>query len=216
MRKYFIVAGAVALIGLAIWVLTGMRAEPPAPESWQLIRSGKMAEIEVEKTLYRKVGEAHFFIHVRIRNTTDRAIGIDVRDYSKVVYPNQWGALKEEQRGMINESRVRHAPLDDTQRAELLKEFKANRLTAIAPGQVIDYFREFNAREPDKFEKQTLGYRFLFISLDGVSAVTDGEGVEQISCAWEEGNPRGMTDLIIPVPIAWKNIPAGGNIVRRR
>jgi hypothetical protein len=217
MRMHAIVViAAVALIACAHWAVAGNAADrrADAEDGWHVVHRGAMAIVEVEKALYEKPGERHFFVHVRVRNTTNQPITADLRNDPGVVYPNQWGPLDEAKRGDINEEHRKYEPLNDARRAEVLKALNAHKLTAIAPSKSIDYYRAFNASTRGDVEKRTARHRFLFISLDGEQIVTDGEKVEQVSCGWGVDKPADVaTDVFLPVPLPWKTIPDGGTII---
>ncbi len=229
MRKYFIVFGVVlvlGLIGLTACMRSGETAKSPGagqslPEQveagqlvdqWHMICAADMATVEVEKALYDRAGDGYFFIHVRIRNTTDHVIAVQLRNGTNVIYPNQWGALMQDHRSVIDEMRLIHAPFDDAQRAGLIKDFKSKQMAAIEAGGTIDYYRAFNASGRSDVENRTAKSPYMFISLDGVLNFSDGVAAEQISCA-REGAGSAATDLILSTPIVWKRIPVGGRVI---
>ena len=181
-------------------------------EPWHLLRKGKLATVEVERTLYEKPGHPHFFVHIRVTNDTDRILGVDLRDYWKVVYPNQWGPLSVDHRECIDEGRVDYPPLEQAARDNLLADLRGGKLTTIPAGKVVDYYREFNASGRADVEKALKDQKYLFVSLNGQQLLTDGKHVEQIPCDWEQ-TETGNTDLIIAAPAPWKKIPDTSRIV---
>ena len=90
------------LTGLSAILAERTPATQPAA-GWHLLGASKLGKLEVEKTLYDKPGQEHFFIHVRVLNTSDRPIAVDLRNYWRVIYPNQWGPEDQARRGVINE-----------------------------------------------------------------------------------------------------------------
>lgn len=179
--------------------------------AWQVMATNALAVAAVERVLYERANDPHFFIRVRITNTTDRPIGVDLRDYRQVIYPNQWGINQESQRGVIDERRVPPTPLP----AKLTEDFVAGKLTGIAPGEAVDYYREFNASGRKEIEAQAQkdAVKYLVVSLDGAVPVTDGKAVETLSCVWDGGRNTGNTDLVVPLPVRWNAIPGGVQVV---
>lgn len=112
--------------------------------AWQVMASNALAVGAVERVLYERTNDPHFYIHVRITNQSGRPIGADLRDYWQVIYPNQWGLSQDPNRRVIDERRITPVAGKST----LVPEFAGGRLTRIAPGQSVDYYREFNASSP--------------------------------------------------------------------
>lgn len=88
-------------------------------------------------------------------------------------------------------------------------------VTRIEPGQSVDYYREFNASSRKEVEEQARreAGMYLVVSLDGQMPVTDGQRVETLSCVWESGRGSAGTDLAIPLPLKWKQLPDGARVV---
>jgi hypothetical protein len=49
--------------------------------------------------------------------------------------------------------------------------------------------------------------------LDGVVPVTDGKRVEALSCVWEGDRTAVDTDLVLPLPVQWSQIPDAARVV---
>jgi hypothetical protein len=165
--------------------------------------------------LYERPDLSNFFVHVRVTNLTSRAIGVDLRDYWHVIYPNQWGPVNTDHRQRIDEGRVEYPPLKKAAEDKLLADFRAGALTTIPAGKSVDYYREFNASGRANVEKQVEGFKYLIISLNGQQLLADGKQVEQVSCDWEQIETAD-TDLVIAAPVPWKKIPDGGRVVCER
>lgn len=197
---------------LTLWVVGCFGQD----ERWHSVASGKLASISVSRTLYETEGEKDFLICVRVTNLTDRPIGVDLRDFWKVVYPNQVGFQDEKARGVVDEQRMIHKPLTDDGKTKLIADFKAGGLVTIPARGSTDYFRRFNAGRSLALAKEERG-KFFFISLDGEQLVTDGANVEQVSCAWEQASvqakPGTDTELFIPTPLKWEKVPPDGRTV---
>jgi beta-lactamase regulating signal transducer with metallopeptidase domain len=204
----------------------GGSAETKPPDKrtaseWQPLGKTQWASIDVEKSLCEKAGEPGFFIHVRVKNLTNRPIGVDLRGQRQwtAVYPKMWGEIDTEHRGIIRERRIIHKALDESARAKLLADFAAGQLAIIPVGKSIDYYREFISSSRADVDKARR--RYLFVSLDGEQLLADGKNVEQFSLEWrgDPNNPAAdlvdhtRTDLIIPTPSPWKTMPSNGQIV---
>jgi hypothetical protein len=181
---------------------------------WHRLATGELASVDVERALYEKEGQRHFFIHVQITNLADRPIGVDFSDYWKVMYPGRWGMSDLDHRTLIDEERMVYKDLDEAAREALLAAFRAGGLATLPVHKAIDYYREFNASGRADVDAQEKQGKYLIISLDGVLRLTDGKAVEQLSCAWDsKGRDAKQTDLVITTPVPWKKLPDGARIV---
>jgi hypothetical protein len=170
--------------------------------------------VDVERRLYERPGDEHFLIRVRVRSVGERPLGLELRDYRTVVYPNQWGAQRGPRREVIDEGRMPARPLDDARCADLRHGFEAGELAALPPGGSVEYYREFNASDRADVDAQATE-AYLFVSLAGQTLVTDGERCENLTLDWEpDGDGEGDgTDLILTAPIRWGSVPAGAIVV---
>ncbi|MGO9113280.1 MAG: hypothetical protein ACLP9L_28955 [Thermoguttaceae bacterium] len=197
----------------------GLTAEPNTDQAkaigeWHMLGNTELASIKVEKVLYEAAGNPHFFIHVRVTNVTDRAVGVDLKGNVQwtAVYPKMAVKLDTDGRGKIRESRIQHEPLDEHARATLRADFAAGKLTTIPAGKSADYYRELINNNRAYVDK--LRGKYLIISLDGEQLLTDGAKVEQFNLEWRHGSgDHARTDLVIPSPVPWNTIPAHGRIV---
>jgi hypothetical protein len=191
----------------------------PAPtdaiEGPAIVLQGELATVQVERRLYERPGEEHFLIHVRVENPTGKPVGVDLRDYWAVIYPNQWGALPEPARMEINEGRMPARVLDESGCSALKRAFEGGELPVAAPGGTVEYYREFNASGRADVEAQaTLPY--LYVSLAGQTLLTDGEQCENVTLDWGTGttdSTTGHSDLILTAPVAWGTVPEGAIVV---
>jgi len=164
--------------------------------------SGNMIEITVDSVLYETPKSKNFFVKFLIRNKTHKTIGVDLSDYWKLIYPNQWGVYDTDHRMVIDEIQVIPDTLDQKKKDKMEKSFKANELNNILTGKTITYYREFNAGgKKDITIKQG---QYLIISLDGVLHITDGEYFESVFC---NGKSNVNRELVIKHPLKWENIP---------
>ena len=183
-----------------------------ADGSWHEAARGTMAAVELERRLYERAGHEHFFVRVRVRNLTDRPLGLDLRDYWTVVYPNQWGALATERRDTIDESRMPARVLDAARCDDLRRGFVEGTLAALPAGGATEYYREFNASGRADVDAQAVE-RFLYVSLAGQTLVTDGENSENLPLEWGPSGSTANTDLVLAAPVAWTAVPDGAEVV---
>jgi hypothetical protein len=188
----------------------------PQESPWHILSRSPLALASAERALYERKGSPHFFIKVRITNRSADAIGVDLRSYREVIYPNQWGLQPTDGPREINERRLQIAGLDDKRRSEVLDAFRKKLLTAIPAGTSLAYFCEFNAggrKDVEKQRAEAKDAKFCSVSMDGQLLLTDGHAVEQITCSWKNGRSSTDTDVVVPFPIAWKAIPETALIV---
>ena len=112
-----------------------------------------------------------------IKNTSDKAVGVDLSNYWKVIYPNQWGIYKKSLREVIDEETI--VPDTTISKVALLNKFNSKSLTLIKPNEVIVYYRDWNG-SGEKIEL-TNKEEFLIISVDGQILLTDGKEIENIT-----------------------------------
>jgi hypothetical protein len=179
--------------------------------AWKPIAKGRLAEVLVEPALYEQRGSSRFFVRVRVVNKSAGDIGVDLRRYFDVLYPNQWGASTEPRRGDVNELRIAPKPLEAAERAALAADLGAGRLTRVPRGGSIDYWRDFNFDgSRATVEPQTAGYPYAIVSMDGLLDVTDGKDAERLATPEED---TGHT-VVIDVPVRWRQVPPGALVLR--
>ena len=180
-------------------------------EQWQPMTEGTLAAVQVERRLYESTESDHFFIHARLTNLSPQPLGVDLRNYWDVIYPNQWGVHQKDYREVINEQHMIHEPLDTQQKEQLIADYHAGKLTMVKPRQAVEYYREFNASGRPDVDKSTGNY--FLLSVDGRVFMTDGNRVEALDCTWNQGASTGCGDLVIPFPVKWGAIPPGSRII---
>lgn len=164
--------------------------------------SGKMVDITIDSVLYETPKSKNFFVKFLIRNKTLKTVGVDLSDYGKLIYPNQWGIYDTTYRMVIDESQIIPDTLGQKEKEKMKKFFKANQMNNILTGKTITYYREFNAGgKKDITIKQG---KYLIISLDGVLHMTDGENFESVFC---NGKSIVNRELVIKYPLKWSTIP---------
>ncbi len=180
---------------------------PAVGGDWYPVAEDEQVAVRVERRLYQQAGHSHFLVRVRVDSRSDRPLGVDLRDYWAVIYPNQWGALREDHRSVIDEMRAYPKLLDAARCADLRRAFAAGDLTALPPGGAIEYYREFNASGRADVDAQATD-PYLFVSLAGQTLVTDGAACDDLPA----GEPGG-SDLIIAAPVPWGEVPAGSRVI---
>ena len=177
----------------------------PAPDraDWFTLAPGRLVTAAAERALYEAPGQPHFYLRFRVANRTARPIGIDLRKYFDVLYPNQWGWSPEPTRGVIDERRANPKALTPAEIAALKVDFAAGQLTAIPPGGQVDFYRDFNASGRADVDKAP--GKFLLIPLDGQVIASDGDSVEQLRVPDDEAGRL----LVIAAPLTWRSIPPG-------
>jgi hypothetical protein len=169
---------------------------------WQLLTQDNHVAISVERSLYEMSGSTFFFTHIRVHNRTEKRLGLDLRDRSRVVYPNQWGVYPRPQREIIDEERRIPTRLTTELKKKLVDDFHSGTLTPLR--DTIDYYVAFNSRRPQK--KELMADHYLIVAMDGELTLTDGQFVEVLSLAETSDDKR---ELVISVPVKWKSVPLG-------
>lgn len=172
------------------------------PAEWQLLAQNDHVAISVERSLYEMSGSTFFFTHIRVQNRTEERLGLDLRDRSRVVYPNQWGVYSRPQREIIDEERRIPTHLTAELKKKLVDDFHSGTLTPLR--DTIDYYVALNSRRPQK--KELMADHYLIVAMDGELTLTDGQFVEVLSLAKTSDDKR---ELVISVPFKWKSVPLG-------
>jgi len=170
-------------------------------DRWQFLGKDKNISVYAERAWYGTRGYGHFFIHVRIFNTTDRALSVDLRNRFEMPYPNQWTVSMVPLRGMIDENRARRVELDVERTERLLAGFRDRQLTEIAGQKSLEYYSMFNAEAPkaDDIDKA----RYLIVSMAGQLFYTDGTAPAALYLQLQHTE----TDLVIALPPEYDHIP---------
>jgi hypothetical protein len=179
---------------------------------WQTVQRGELATVFVERRLYERSGEEHFLIRVRVENLTDRPLGVELRDYWTVVYPNQWGALAEPTRTVVDERRMPARALHGRGCTALHQALADGALAVAAARDSVEYFREFNASGRAGVDAQATE-RYVYVSLAGQTLLTDGERCENLTLDWGNEGSTADSDLLLQAPVAWATLPEDGVVV---
>jgi hypothetical protein len=193
---------------------------------WTLLKTTSWVSIEAEKTIYETADSNHFFIHFRITNQTSHPIAIDLKARNGmwgIFHSFKWNIGQGDGRAP---SCSRLIPislgLNPHEKKMLLTDYKAGKLTTIAPHESVDYYRASQSAGRAEIAKKwsaisllqkSKTYYPLFpsaaqnlqIIVRGMIRLTDGT---QIKC------PE-ISELYVsfPFPLHWKQIPVNGRIV---
>jgi hypothetical protein len=186
--------------------------EPTAPsapipgDSWVEIAASPPVAVSAERALYERPGAPHFFVHVRVRNGGAGPIGVDLRKYFEVFYPNQWGAAHIDHRQIIDERRVVLPAFDAAAKQATIADYRAGAFATIAQGDRLDYYVEFNASgRPEVDAQATLPW--LIVAMDGQLRFSDGTIAGRLEIR------EAARELAIPAPIAWKTVPDHARVI---
>jgi hypothetical protein len=193
----------------------GSASAPTAPDDAAAFRPvvrGELAEVEEADHLYERPGSPFFFTRIRITNRAAVAIGVDLREYTQVIFPNQWGGLATPTRLVIDETRLVPVALDALRASALRSAFAASPspLVRVEPGASVDYYREFNASGRAEVDAVTEPY--VFVSLSGQLLLTDGTRCENLGLDPPATGTLGDAGAFA-TPIRWGVVPAGAHVV---
>jgi len=175
---------------------------------YRTIYQGKMIEVKAEASLYQYKKSKNFFIHFTVKNISDNAIGIYTDSYLGLFYPNQIGTLDSAKREVVDEARVIPMLLNDSIINDLEEHYKNHRLTQLLPGEIFEYYRDFNGISKNKVKLPAS--RILFISVDGQLLVTNGSKVEHAH--FDERSFSENATLYLRYPLIFKTIPVNSTV----
>ncbi len=186
---------------------------PPIKEPLIQVLKGDLAIVEMELKLYRLEGKDEFFLCFRVFNTSDKVIGVDLRNYWNVIYPNKWGIRQNEHD--LDEKRLLFEEPTAQEKAELIKQFDSGYLVIIQPRETEKYFRDFNGAGFSELEKTKTRGDFVKILLDGQLRVTDGKKVEALHFADQikEIKLAEARSFTIPIKQKIEDIDLSGSIL---
>jgi len=172
------------------------------------VYQGKMIEVRAEASLYTYKKSNHFFIHFTVKNISNHPIGIYTESYQGLYYPNQIGIVDSSKRDVIDERRVIPIFINDSIVNGLEKLYQTQRLVQILPGEIFEYYRDFNGLPKNKLKLTET--KVLFISIDGQLLVTNGSKVEHAH--FDEGSFIDNATLYLRFPLVYKTIPANSTV----
>jgi hypothetical protein len=142
----------------------------------------------------------------RIENISDSIIGIDLSNFWKIIYPNQWGIYRTPERQAINE--ITLVPDTITHSSEMIDKFMSGKLSTINPGKTLEYFRIWNGSG----EKLHLNNNeYLIITVDGQLLLTNGIRVNNITFF---DKPEYLRAITFEFPLNEKIVPDDALIIK--
>ncbi len=79
---------------------------PHSEDRWQQVLRGRLAKVEVDRRLYQRRKDEDCFIAFRVTNVTNRPVGVDLREFWNVIYPNSQGFSKTPEPEVVDEERI--------------------------------------------------------------------------------------------------------------
>ncbi len=181
---------------------------------WHHVVAGKLIGVSVEPVLYDRKDDPNFYMRFRLTNRTKKDVYVDLTDYNRVFHPNQWGFQATEQRMIIDEERTEPDVLTAALKKDLIDRAGNGQLTRIAPGQSVDYFREFNNGGRKDVEAQQKNWKYFLVSIDGQLHVTDGSACENVDVEWHNESARKLnSDVAIAAPVPFMSMPVDPRVV---
>src|SRR5215469_2029097 len=185
-------------------------------DKWPLVFEGRLARVEVERALYERRTDEDCFMAVRVTNVTNRRVGVDLRRFWKVIYPNSQGFSKMPAPELIDEERLIQEPMSATEKKKLMKDYSGKGLAAIGPHGSITYFRGFTFGHNLRKEIDSASYEYLIIGLDGALQMTDGLTTEEVIFPMNDRGAEGARWVAIPLPAIWQTVPNNSLVVENR
>lgn len=182
-------------------------AHAAKPPGWDVVAESARIRVEVERTEYVHPGaenpNGNCYLRVRVTNTSPTIVGVDLRS-REVIYPSCWGVLEPGVPTLLECVDAIEPPLDVATRRELEDAFHARRLSELAPGEALDYYRDFHGTADGMCDAAQDG-KLLEVQMGGTLS-TVAERVEQI---------RPERAVRIPLVARWPVIPARALIISR-
>ena len=181
--------------------------------AWYQVFQGRLANVEVARTLYERGKDEDCFIAVRVTNLTDRPVGADLHKFWNVIYPNSWGSSKTPEPELVDEKRRIREPISEEDKARLMFDYLNHRLTTVMPDRSITYFRAFTFGRNLRKEIDSAGNQYLIIGLDGVLDITDGQTTEEIIFPENDEKAERARWVVIRLPATWETVPQDSLVV---
>jgi hypothetical protein len=203
---------------LALSLLACASVPEPQPvkasADWMMLARGSLVEVSAERALYEQTDRAQFLVHVRVENLTSRPIGVDLRSFDDVFYPNQWGPSRSPHRGAVDERRfLPTGPLDPAGAAEIVAAHRAGAFTNVPARGAVEYYRAFNASQGRaSVEAQSTGMPYVIVVFDGRMNASDGRVGERVDAPIDD-QPR---ELALSTPVRWARVPPGAIVISKR
>ncbi len=189
---------------------------PRREDRWHQALRGRLARVEIERTLYEGRKDEDCFIAVRVTNVTNRPVGVDLRKFWDVMYPNSWGFSETPAPGVVEEERVIREPVSAAAKQRLMRDYSDNRLTTIIPNGLITYFRGFTIGRNIREEIDSAGKQYLVVGLDGALRITDGRTTEEMTFPANDGDAGSARWVAMRLPATWQMVKQNSLVVEQR
>ncbi len=187
--------------------------EQPLFTDWHQVTSGALVGVSVRRQLYERSDDPFFYVRLRLTNRTKNDVFVNLAGDKHLFAPNQWGFHRQTQRIIIDEGRMIPVPLTAEQKQELIAQAKAGKLSRIAGGDSLDFFRPFNRGGREDVQDQQKYGSFMIISIDGHLRATDAKITETINVEWDGNVSEVETDVVIPAPVTFQAMPKNALII---
>jgi len=188
---------------------SGLRKEG----KWHQVFEGRLVTVEVDRTLYERRKDEDCFIAVRITNAITHPVGVDLRRFWNVIYPNSWGSSNTPAPELVDEERRIRQPISEEDKKKLMQEYSNHRLTTITPHTSITYFRGFNFGRSIRKEVDSAANPYLTVGLDGVLEMTDGQTTEEVIFPMNDAGAERARWVAIRLPAIWEALPRDSLVV---
>ena len=192
------------------------RSGPRTEKTWHQVFQGPLAEVEVGRTLFERGKGEDCFIAVRVTNLTGRSVGVDLRKFWHVIYPNSWGFSKTPTPELVDENRMIREPLSAADKKKLLLDYSDHRLTTVMPRKSLTYFRGFTFGRNIRKEIDSAANEYLIVGLDGALEMTDGKTTEEIMFPANDANTESVRWVAIRLPATWETVPQDSLVVEEQ
>ncbi|MFH0893684.1 MAG: hypothetical protein V2A54_04550 [Bacteroidota bacterium] len=173
---------------------------PPDTTGKQLVYEGKLLRVYVEKAIYHSPNSPNFILKFLIQNKSDKKLGVDLTNYWKVIYPNQWGFYTKPYRETVDETTI--IPDKTFDKAGLIRRYKKDSLSMIPPKETYIYYRDWNGS--GEMVEMKNSNEFFIITVDGQLFCTNGKETEQVQMDTVGESKRAV---VMPYPLQHKNMP---------
>ncbi|MBY0357187.1 MAG: hypothetical protein K2W82_04230 [Candidatus Obscuribacterales bacterium] len=175
---------------------------------WECYQKSRLAQVCVEKKLYKTGKGDRFFVQVCITNHNDQPIGIKGGEHSegRYFYPRSWTVVADpkDPNAAINGIRIEPPKADKQRDKMLLADFKDGKLQMIAPHKSFIYYTDFNNNTLKDVAKECAGTGFMQVIMESYCFATDGKKCEIVFP---------MTIIPIKLPTSVYSIPAHSKLL---
>jgi hypothetical protein len=182
-------------------------------DRWYQVFQGRLTKVEVSRTLYERGKGNDCFIAVRITNVTNRPVGVDLRKFWNVIYPNSWGSSSTPAPELVDEERWIREPISEENEKRLILDYADHCLTTIKPHRSLTYFRGFTFGRNIREEIESEANQYLIVGLDGVLEMTDGQTTEEVLFGANDGRAESARWIAIRLPAIWETVPPDSLVV---